>query len=477
MTQKRRLSEEPRSIKQQQQQQQQEIKKKQKQSIPIQREDLQSLLKTINRKKLDFDSEKICSASLSKLDIYGCLVCGKYFRGCKERSPAFLHSISDGHRLFVSFESTRVVILPDEIDIDVNVIHLLDDVNKKLINDIKYSVYPVYSPDTIRKSPYRCFESTQGQLYYNGFVGLNKSTSNNIAYINVIIQLLAHVDPIRDFFLLADKKNHLNDNGLIKNITLIMKKIWSPHLFKLNVGPDELISYIMVNHSNVIKANINCDPQMFLNWLINALCQSDKRLRKILIKTCQGKLKAFAKGNKANIVPFWNLTLTLPEISMFKESKNIDDIEQIKLEDLIMAKFSLDSINNDKLQLIKDNLPQYLFLYIRRFNKSKKLSDSEFYVRNRNQTIVNFDEILTLPFSNDDKISKIRYKLISNVVHDPEKNLYDIEKDYTSNWKIQLPNEQTKDWVEINNTKTTIKNFNLLFLDETYIQVWEKIKD
>ncbi|CAB4254385.1 similar to Saccharomyces cerevisiae YFR005C SAD1 Conserved zinc-finger domain protein involved in pre-mRNA splicing, required for assembly of U4 snRNA into the U4/U6 particle [Maudiozyma barnettii] len=471
MTQKRLLDEEIQTT----QQQEHPKTKRQKQPVSIQDEEVQSLMKTINRKKLDFDSEKICSVTLSKLDIYGCLICGKYYRGCKERTPAFLHSVSDDHRLFVSFQTSRVVVLPDEIDIDLNTMHL-GDVNKRLIHDIKYSVNPVYTSDIIQRSPYVCFESTQGQSYYNGIVGLNKSTSNNIAYINVVIQLLAHIGPIRDYFLLCYNKNLTNENGLIKNVALIMKKIWSPHLFKLNIGPDELISYLMVNHSNVIKANNNLDPQIFLNWLINTLCQSDKQLRKILTKACQGKLKVSTKGNKIKVVPFWNLTLILPEISMFKESKNVDDIKQIKLEKLIMEKFSMESTDNGKLYLIKENLPQYLFLYISRFNKSKNLNDSEFYVRNRNQTIVNFDERLSLPLTND-KGSKIQYKLISNIVHDPEKNLYDIEKDYTSNWKIQLPNNQTKDWVEIDNTRTTVRNFNLLFLDETCIQVWEKIVD
>jgi hypothetical protein len=30
---------------------------------------------------LDFDFEKLCSISLSNLNVYACLVCGKYFQG------------------------------------------------------------------------------------------------------------------------------------------------------------------------------------------------------------------------------------------------------------------------------------------------------------------------------------------------------------------------------------------------------------
>lgn len=35
----------------------------------------------INRNLLDFDFEKLCSVSLSNINIYACLVCGKYFQG------------------------------------------------------------------------------------------------------------------------------------------------------------------------------------------------------------------------------------------------------------------------------------------------------------------------------------------------------------------------------------------------------------
>lgn len=38
-------------------------------------------LDTINRNVLDFDFEKLCSVSLSKINVYACLVCGKYFQG------------------------------------------------------------------------------------------------------------------------------------------------------------------------------------------------------------------------------------------------------------------------------------------------------------------------------------------------------------------------------------------------------------
>jgi U4/U6.U5 tri-snRNP-associated protein 2 len=38
-------------------------------------------LDTVNRSMLEFDFEKVCSVTLTNLNVYGCLVCGKYFNG------------------------------------------------------------------------------------------------------------------------------------------------------------------------------------------------------------------------------------------------------------------------------------------------------------------------------------------------------------------------------------------------------------
>ena len=62
----------------------------------------------INRAVLDFDFEKVCSVSLSNINIYGCLVCGKYFQGRGRNSYAYSHSIHDDHHVFINLETTKV---------------------------------------------------------------------------------------------------------------------------------------------------------------------------------------------------------------------------------------------------------------------------------------------------------------------------------------------------------------------------------
>lgn len=50
-------------------------------------------LDTVDRTRLDFDFEKLCSISLSNLNVYACLICGKYFQGI----PAVFFAIFFSH--------------------------------------------------------------------------------------------------------------------------------------------------------------------------------------------------------------------------------------------------------------------------------------------------------------------------------------------------------------------------------------------
>lgn len=50
-------------------------------------------LDTISRSVLDFDSEKLCSVTMSNMNIYSCLVCGKFFQGRGKQTPAYVSNI------------------------------------------------------------------------------------------------------------------------------------------------------------------------------------------------------------------------------------------------------------------------------------------------------------------------------------------------------------------------------------------------
>jgi U4/U6.U5 tri-snRNP-associated protein 2 len=65
-------------------------------------------LDTVNRDMLDFDFERLCSVTLSNINIYACLVCGKYFQGRSRTSPAYAHSIGEDHHVFINLLSEKV---------------------------------------------------------------------------------------------------------------------------------------------------------------------------------------------------------------------------------------------------------------------------------------------------------------------------------------------------------------------------------
>lgn len=74
-------------------------------------------LDTINRHVLDFDFEKLCSVSLSKINVYACLVCGKYFQGRGIGTHAYVHSVATDHHVFLNLETLKFYCLPDNYEI------------------------------------------------------------------------------------------------------------------------------------------------------------------------------------------------------------------------------------------------------------------------------------------------------------------------------------------------------------------------
>ncbi|KAL5226541.1 hypothetical protein ABZP36_014806 [Zizania latifolia] len=65
---------------------------------------------------LDFDFEKFRSISLSNLNVYACLVCGKYYQGRGLKSHAYTHSLEAGHYVLINLQTEKAYCLPDGIE-------------------------------------------------------------------------------------------------------------------------------------------------------------------------------------------------------------------------------------------------------------------------------------------------------------------------------------------------------------------------
>lgn len=97
-------------------------------------------LDTIDRSVLDFDFEKLCSVTLSNINVYACLVCGKYYQGRGPKSHAYYHALEVGHHVYVNMQTKRVYVLPEGYE-----------VKSKSLDDIKFVVDPQLPKDEVMR--------------------------------------------------------------------------------------------------------------------------------------------------------------------------------------------------------------------------------------------------------------------------------------------------------------------------------------
>ena len=135
-------------------------------------------LDTIDRGLLDFDFEKLCSVSLSRINCYACLVCGKYFQGRGSNTHAYTHSVSDNHRVFLNLETKKFYCLPDNYQvIDAS------------LGDILYVLNPTFTPELIQRLATSSKEARayDGTKYIPGVVGLNNIKVIRLSTVNIFL--------------------------------------------------------------------------------------------------------------------------------------------------------------------------------------------------------------------------------------------------------------------------------------------------
>lgn len=84
-----------------------------------------------------------------------------------------------------------------------------------------------------------------GTEYYPGCLGLNNLKHTD--YVNVVIQALCRVQPLRDFCLYYGVTEHnltTPKHQLVARFAELTKKIWNPKNFKGHVSPHELLQAI-----------------------------------------------------------------------------------------------------------------------------------------------------------------------------------------------------------------------------------------
>ncbi|XP_015191822.1 PREDICTED: U4/U6.U5 tri-snRNP-associated protein 2 [Polistes dominula] len=450
-------------------------------------------LDTINRQFLDFDFEKLCSVSLSRINVYACLVCGKYFQGRGTNTHAYTHSVAESHHVFLNLHTLKFYCLPDNYEI----------VDSSL-DDIKYVLNPTFDKAQIAlldKSD-KLSRAIDGSMYSPGIVGMNNIKAND--YCNVILQALSHVTPLRDFFLRETNYAHVKrppgDSSylLVQRFGELMRKLWNPRNFKAHVSPHEMLQAVVLWSKKRFQFTEQGDPVDFLSWFLNALHLAlngtKKRDSSIVYKTFLGHMRIYTRkippleleesqrsellhtveyGETVTQSPFLYLTCDLPPPPLFKDQFTENIIPQVNLYTLL-NKFN--AVAEKEYKTYKENfmkrfeiteLPPYLILYIKRFTRNT------FFVE-KNPTIVNFPvknvdfgDILTPEVKSRHPYTT--YDLVANIVHDGEPG--------QGTYRVHILHRATGQWYELQDLHVTQILPQMITLTEAYIQIYELRKD
>ncbi|KAI0129969.1 U4/U6.U5 tri-snRNP-associated protein [Xylariales sp. AK1849] len=448
-------------------------------------------LDTIDRNVLDFDFEKLCSISLSNINVYACLVCGRYFQGRGLKSHAYFHALEEGHHVFINMETQKVYVLPEGYEVKSK---SLDDI--KYVSDPRYTKQEVMELDRKARSAW----TLGGKEYTPGYVGMNNIKEND--YLNVVVQALSHVAPLRNYFLLEDQSARPE---LVKRCAILFRKIWNPRAFKNHVSPHELLQEISLRSNKRFTLTAQSDPVEFLSWFLNNLHlglggSKSKPGSSMIQRIFQGKLKVesqaiTAKADvgdrlrfeeaaevKVDVNRFLLLTLDLPAAPLFQDELERNIIPQVSLT-TILSKYdgmkAQEHLAQRKRYRLMHPLPPYLAFHIKRFSTNK-------FVSERNPTIVTFDarNLDVSPYVEPNPAEHppgepIWYDLVANVVHEAVRAKEDVADsgEERKTWKVQLRDKGRDEWVTCQDLFVEKTQRELLYLGEAYFQIWERRRD
>ncbi|CAH8570396.1 unnamed protein product [Schistosoma turkestanicum] len=386
-------------------------------------------LDTIRRNMLDFDFEKLCSVSLSHLNVYACLICGKYFQGRGNSTHAYTHSVSESHHVFLNLETRRFYCLPDDYEI-------LDG----SLEDITYLLNPTFSTSEILglDSYSKMVRAYNGLTYYPGVVGLNN---------------------IKAVVLCSKKRFQITEQG----------------------DAVEFLSWLVNAIDKALRVKRISYPKDATN----------KTFKSIVSSTLRGKMRMYSRKimpvnmtdeEKASLadspeymtsvsdINFFYLTCDLPPPPLYLDEFKENIIPQVSLATLL-SKFN--GVTEKEYKTHRDStlrrfelrrLPPYLILYMKRFVKN-------IFTLEKNPTIVNFPiksidfgELLAPEFRAKHRYTT--YDLVANIVHDGPPT------PGSGTHRIHLVHRGTGKWFELQDLHVSEVLPQMIPLSETLIQVW-----
>ncbi|KAF3530055.1 hypothetical protein DY000_02037822 [Brassica cretica] len=424
-------------------------------------------LDTVNRQVLDFDFERFCSVSLSNLNVYACLVCGKYFQGRSQKSHAYTHSLEAGHHVYINLLTEKVYCLPDSYEI-----------NDPSLDDIRHVLNPRFSRAQVEELDRnkQWSRALDGSDYLPGMVGLNNIQKTE--FVNVTIQSLMRVTPLRNFFLIPENYQHCKST-LVHRFGELTRKIWHARNFKGQVSPHEFLQAVMKASKKRFKIGQQSDPVEFMSWLLNTLhldLRTSKDASSIIHQCFQGELEVVREyqGNENKEItrmPFLMLGLDLPPPPLFKDVMEKNIIPQVALFDLL-KKFDGETVTEvvrprlARMRYRVTKSPSYLMFHMVRFKKNN-------FFKEKNPTLVNFpvkdmelrDYIPSLPTAAEGEKTCTKYNLIANIVHDgkPEDGYF----------RVFVQRKSQELWYEMQDLHVAETLPQMVELSEAYMQIYE----
>ena len=463
---------------------------------------------SVRRWALDFDFQKACSVSLSTTNVYACLVCGKYFQGRGVGTHAHAHALEEGHRIFMNVGSGKTYCLPEGYEV-------IDDT----LNDIRFNRDPSFSDADIARLDKRGNDAAGGESgggsdgsgnggvggssgsgrgstgagsigwtrsldgteFLPGSVGLNNIRGHD--YMNVVVQALNRVTPLRNFLLSArGARREVRERApLTWRLGELLRKMWNPRSFKGHVSPHEFAQEVITQSKKRFGLDA-ADPVEFLQWLLNfmhrELCAVDGAKSTIVSRCFRGELKVETLDEAGAVtntqaVPFLMLGLDLPPQPLFQDALERNILPQVSLGSLL-HKYNGVEVTEDPRQgrrrFSLRRLPPYLILHMKRFFKNN-------FFLEKNHTLVTFPmraldvaEAVT-PAVLRESANGTRYDLVANVCHEGKPKAA-----HTTRVHVQRKSEGPGAWYEMRDLNVAEILPQMLTLTEAYLQVWERTR-
>ena len=378
---------------------------------------------------LDLESERVCSVTLSTLNVHCCLCCGKYFQGRARDTPAFNHSIAQDHHLFLNLETGTVYSLPEN-----------NQVHSEAFTVLSQIVNPQFDLP---------FDGEGTGHLSNRIWGIKQV--GNSEYISVVLQLLVSIVPLRNVFLVSHFDAQASGKlGLVGGFGRLVKRMWNPYAFgvgKRAVNPIQMLNAISQASNARFGVLEGREPLEFLQWFIHALSTTAECTS--ILKSClQGMLSS--ESAKAKEQPFYVLSLQLPnEPVLAPTEKERGMVHQVNMQ-LLIHKWLQEK--HWKVQ----RAPKYLLVHFPRKQHSQWTEE-----KRMNRCIVNFSAC-----QNALQVGNCNYSLVGNV--------FQTNVDAKCRYRVHILDEKEKQWMLIDHSVVCAVASQSLFLQEAVLQLWRR---